>query len=569
MFKRQWRQKKALPAELDLELADFDPIGRQLLANREILTKNEAQIFLAPDYGRDLRDPLAIKNIDRAVERILKAIRDKEKVIIHGDYDADGVCSSTILAEFFKAAGFENFELYIPDRFKDGYGLTSKSLDYILEKGATLVMTIDNGVSNYEEIKKAEAAGVNVIVIDHHVVPESPPPAYAIVDLYQEGETYPFREFAGTGVAFKLVSALLAKNSFNLVLGWEKWLLDLVAIGTVADMVALTDENRVMVHWGLEVLKKSRRPGIKALARFSGVELPKITSEDIAFSFAPRINVAGRLEHATLAGELLATQSPEEAEWLAGRLEKLNSERKEMTEKIVREVLEEFSGKDQKLVVCGGMDWPTGILGSAASRLSENLSLSVILWGKGESEIIKGSARSAGDINVRDLLIEAGEEMYFDVGGHPMASGFNLKEEYADEFEKRVMEAYEKMPKGENVLSELVLEKEMTLEDVNSETLGTISRFEPFGQGNSKPVFLFKNLLVERARVFGNGGLHLELKFKNSKNEIITAIGFWMAGDIESVRPGECVDLAASMENSTYRGYDELRLRIADFKKVS
>ena len=569
MARKKWKLESGYSAELAPGLADFDGLTQKLLFNRGILNKADADRFFKPDYERDLGDPLAIKGMDKACERVLKAIENKEKILIHGDYDADGVSSSAIFADFLRRINFENFEVYIPDRFKEGYGMTSKSLDYILERGATLVITIDNGITNYAEIERAEKNGVNVIVVDHHIVPEKFPPAYAVVDLWQDGETYPFKDFCGSGIAFKFISAILAKNSFGLARGWEKWLLDLVAIGTVADMVPLVGENRTLVYWGLEVFKKERRIGLRAIAKKAGIDLAKATSEDISFYFAPRINVAGRLDHATLAGELLSTGSEEEAEWLSSKLEALNGERKKMADEILNEIKTLVAGKeDSGIIACGKKEWPVGVLAAVSSRVAEVFAKTTVLWGSGDSEKIKGSARSSGDVNVRDLLLKAGEELYQDVGGHPMASGFTLKEEFAEEFERRLIEAYKVMPKYENGLGEIILEDELGIDEVTPENLKLISRFEPFGQKNQKPIFLFKNLAVGELRAFGNGGIHLEMKFRNSNNSAISAIGFWMAKDIESVKAGDKIDLAASMENSTYRGYDELRLKIIDFKKV-
>ncbi|MBI5787221.1 MAG: hypothetical protein HY446_01570, partial [Candidatus Niyogibacteria bacterium] len=331
-------------------------------------------------------------------------------------------------------------------------------------------------------------------------------------------------------------------------------------------MVPLSGENRTLVYWGLEVFKKERRLGLSAIARKAGVSLSKTTSEDIAFSFAPRINVAGRLDHATLAGELLGTDSEEEAEWLSSRLESLNFERKKKADEIFKEIKVMVAGKkDFDIVACGKKEWPVGVLAAVSSRVAEAFSKTTVLWGQGDSQKIKGSARSSGDVNVRDLLLKAGEEMYQDVGGHPAASGFTLKEEFAGEFEKRLGDAFKSMPKDENILDEILIEDELSLEDANAENIKLISRFEPFGQKNQKPVFLFKNVKVEEMRVFGNGGLHLEMKFRNSNNVSIPAVGFWMSGAVESAGAGDRIDLAASMENSTYRGYDELRLKKIDF----
>ncbi|MEK7599323.1 MAG: single-stranded-DNA-specific exonuclease RecJ [Patescibacteria group bacterium] len=567
-MKKVWKLEESYPRSLDKEFSDFDELTRQLLWRRGIKTSGDAQKFLNPDYG-SLCDPFLIKNMDRAVGRVLEAVAKKEKIIICGDYDADGVCSSSIIAEFFRTVNYENYEIYIPDRFKEGYGFTDKSADFVFSRQANLVLTVDNGISNYGEIESVQKKGIDVVVLDHHIVPEKIPPAWAVVDLYQKGEKYPFLDFCGSGLAFKFISALLAKGSFGLANGWEKWLLDLVAIGTVADNVALLGENRTMVYWGLKVLGKNRRPGIRSIAAKAGLNLSKIISEDIAFLLAPRINVAGRLDHATLAGQLLLTESADEAEWLAGHLEEKNKERKEAMEKIVKFIQSDLAVKAlPEVLVYGNLNWHPGVLGAACSRLAESFSRTVVLWGKGESREIKASVRGDGRVNVLELVKKAGEEMYSDAGGHPMAAGFSIKEEYLDQLEKRILDAFKKMPQEENIYSRLVLEKELLLDEASRKMVEIISRFEPFGQGNPKPVFLFKNLKVEGVRTFGNGGPHLEFTFKNLANEIIPAIGFWTSNGVSPVNKGDKIDLAASLEISNFKSRDELRLRIADFKKV-
>ncbi|QQG45834.1 MAG: single-stranded-DNA-specific exonuclease RecJ [Candidatus Niyogibacteria bacterium] len=567
-MQKRWDKKVKYPKDWAEDLKEYGDLTLQLAYNRGLETKEDIEKFLNPDYG-SLGNPLDIKGMDKATNRIIEAVSKKEKIIIYGDYDADGVCSSAILADFFRAAGLENAEIFIPDLFKYGHGLNDDAVKYIFEKRASLVITIDNGISENKEIKKLEEGGVNVVVLDHHIVPDDLPPAYVIVDLCQKGEKYPFHDFCASGLAFKTVSAILQKNRFGLVEGWEKWLLDLAALGTIADMVPLLGENRVLVYWGLEVLKKTRRVGLKILAEKAGVDLSGINSEDVSFYLAPRINVAGRLDHATLAGDLILTNSYEEAEWLVRRLEELTVERKAATERIAKEVEEMFlRGDCAEIIVAGNNDWQTGVLGAAASRISKNLSSTVILWGKGDAVSIKGSARSAGDVNVRDLLIEAGIEMYLDFGGHPMAAGFTLKKEYARDFNNKIKKAFASMPKDKNAYADLILESELAMSDVSAETSAIISKFEPFGQENPRPNFLFKNLDIFSARTFGNGGTHLEISFKNSKNEIINAIGFFSARSLPEIKAGDKIDLAGSLDLSKYKGREELRLKIEDFKII-
>jgi single-stranded-DNA-specific exonuclease len=473
-----------------------------------------------------------------------------------------------IFADFFHAIGFEFFDVYNPDRDKEGYGLTERALAAVLEKEPNLIITVDTGVTSYDEIADLEVRGVNVIVIDHHLVPPKWPPAYAILDPRQEDETYPFTGLSGTGLAFKTVSAILKKNSFGLVEGWEKWLLDLVAIAAVADMVPLVGENRTLVYWGLEVMRKSRRVGLRAMAQTMGLNVERITTDDIGFMVAPRINVAGGMEHATLAGQLLATNSREEAEWLAGRLEEKNNERKALVGEIVDQMKLKFASNLPAVIIAGDVEWRPGVLSIAANRMLETFGRPVILWGQGDGDFIKGSVRSDGTINVVEWMRKAGEDLFADFGGHPMAGGFSIEPAHRDIFEKRLEAAYDLLPKGENLYQELKLEKELMLDDVNERTFAEVSKFEPFGQENPKPAFWFRALIIEGVRTFGNGGIHLEFSFKNSSGNTMRSIGFWTSNLLDPVKAGDRVDLAASLERNTFRGYDELRLRIVDFKKI-
>ncbi|MBI2038710.1 MAG: single-stranded-DNA-specific exonuclease RecJ [Candidatus Niyogibacteria bacterium] len=567
-MKKTWMLKERYPDDIAREFGSYDDCTRQLLWNRGISKKEDAERFLNPDYLRDTHDPFRMKGMERAVDRILCAIEKKEKIIVFGDYDADGVCGAAVFADFFRAAGYAHFEVYNPDRFKEGYGLTRKALDALFEKNANLIITVDTGVTSFDEIADAEGRGINVIVIDHHLVPPKWPPAYAILDPRQEDETYPFTGLCGTGLAFKTVQAILKKNSFGLVPGWEKWLLDLVAIASVADMVPLTGENHALVYWGLEVMKRGRRAGLAALARAASLDLAHVSATDIGFTVAPRINVAGRMEHATIAGSLLAARMALEAETFACRLENLIAERKALVGEVLESAKQKFGPNVPPLIILGDERWQPGVLSIAANRFLETFACPVVLWGRKGSEVVRGSIRSDGTVSTVDWMREAGEDLFIDFGGHPIAGGFSVRDEHVGELDARMRAAYERMPKGENAHTELALEKEMLLDDVNSRTLAMVSRFEPCGMENPKPVFWFRALSVAGAKTFGNGGIHLEFSFRNSGGNTVRAVGFFTSDHGDPVKMGDRIDLAATLEYSTFRGYDELRLRIVDFKKI-
>lgn len=559
-------------------------LAGELLFNRGIKTKEEAERFLNPDYERDLDDPFKILNMDRAVERILRAIQEKERIIIFGDYDADGVCSCAIFYDFFKKIDFQNFHIHIPDRHLDGYGLTLETIDEFTKDGSKLIMTLDCGINDYEEVEKANKAGIDVVIIDHHLVPvsdglEKVPNAYSVVDLKQKNETYAFKDFCGAGLAFKTIQALIKRgneeNVFNVVDGWNKWLLDLAGTATIADMMPLKGENRVLVFYGLQVLKKMRRQGWRALSGTTGVSLATISEDDISFMFAPRINIASRMDHANISFNLLTTESGEEADWEAGRLEALSVERKRIVEIILSEIKNkitaqgESDGKIPDVIVAGDKEWNPGVLGLVATKLIELYDRPVFLWGRGSAKDLKGSCRSNGSVNVVELMKEVTEGVMDGAGGHPMAGGFSMSEDKADIIEAEILKAFEKIPKNKTENDILHIDKESLIDDIDEKFWAVIEKFQPFGVDNPKPIFLFKNIEICGVRKFGNGGIHLQLDFRKTNREKVSAIGFFMNGaKFDELKVGRKIDLVATLEKSYYRATPELRLRIVDLKMV-
>ncbi|MEW5907778.1 MAG: single-stranded-DNA-specific exonuclease RecJ [Patescibacteria group bacterium] len=542
---------------------------RQILFYRGIKTEEEIEKFLNPDYERDLHDSLLILNMDKAVERILQAIKNNERIIIFGDYDADGVCASVIFYDFFKKIGFENFHIHIPDRHLGGYGLTKEAIDEFVGQKANLIITLDCGITDYEEIEKAKSKRIDVIIIDHHLVPEKPPNALAIIDLKQKGENYPFKEFCGAGLTFKTIKALIKKGQFKIVPGWEKWLLDLVAIATVADMVPILEENRTLVYFGLRVFKKTKRQGLLLFFRRFEINPANITEDDIAFVIAPRINLASRMGHANTSFDLLTTESFNEATWITSHLEMLNNERKSIVEEILKEIEEEinYSGIAE-IIVYGNINWSPGVLSIGATRLVEKYHCPVFLWGKGEAKEIKGSARSDGSVNLVELMQKMPNDFFIDAGGHFMAAGFSLKEDKIDDFKRELLLAFKKVSKQKVENEILYIDKEISLDDIDWSLYSLIEKLQPFGIGNPKPLFLLSNLEIANMRKFGNGGIHLQLDFKKSLpvggEEIISAINFFSNNNDYRLQSGQKIDIVASLEKSFFRPIPELRLRIVD-----
>lgn len=563
-MQKKWLLKQNnLDSLSELNVPDFI---KNILINRGIKIKEEAEKFLNPDYG-EVYDPFLMLNMEKAAKRVVSAIKNNEKIIIYGDYDADGICGAAVFYSFFKAINYENFEVYIPNRYENGYGLNFSALDEFIEKKVDLIITVDCGISDTEKTARAKKSGIDIIITDHHLPQEELPQAFAIIDPYQKKDNYKFKELCGAGVAFKVVSAILKIENFSLPDGWEKWLLDLVAIATVADMSELKDENRILTYYGLMVLKKTRRPGLRALFNKAKINAETLNSEDIAFFVAPRLNAASRVDHANTSFELVVAYSFQIAVSMAGRLEEKNAERKKMVEEVVKEARQKID-INKEIIISGNELWSAGVLGAAASRLMEEFSKPIFLWGKGEAKEIKGSARSNG-VNLVELMKKIPQDLFLDFGGHALAAGFSLKSDTAEIFEKELLKAWEK---SEKIITENVLEidGEFKLDDIKSENYEWLAKIEPTGKANHRPVFLFKNLRVENIKSFGNGGIHLELTFKKSNSESVRAIGFFMYNSFNfngnALESGDLVDLCASLDENIFNSSIEYRLKIVDLK---
>lgn len=555
------------------------------------------------NYEQDLFDPFLLKDMDKAVKRLLKAVEKNEKIMIFADYDADGVPGAAVLATFFKKIGYQNFTVYLPDRHLEDYGLSQVVVDQAKADKVKLILTIDCGIANAKEVAYAKKLGIETIVTDHHLVPEEMPKAVAVVDPKREDCQYPYKHLCGAGVVFKLVQALasqketfLGSSEANPCLpagrprtqekspsapfptGWEKWLLDLVAIATVSDMVPLTGENRALAHFGLKVLRKSPRPGIVELCRALRIKQEFLTEDDIAFSIGPRINAASRMAHAREAFELLTTEDVAVAATIANRLEKLNKERKKCVDEILAAVnasqQETFLGSSEtiprtqekslaaSLVVIGHESWSLGVLGLTASRLVETYRRPVFIWGKNGNGVIKGSCRSDGSVNVVELMRAANTDNFFlNIGGHHHAGGFSLVAERVGELEERLLTAWATLPQ-EVVEEKLMLDGEMELEQITPQFYRELEKLSPFGIENPKPIFLLRGVEIAGIRKFGGNNSHLELEIRNSPK----AISFFNTFPNLNLQPGQRLDLAASIEFSHFSYPAELRLRIVDLR---
>ncbi len=543
----------------------------EMLFRRGIKTAKDADSFLNPDYASGIHDPFLIKDMDKAVARILEALEKKEKIAIWSDYDADGIPGAVVMYDFFQKIKYDNFVNYIPHRHDEGFGLNEEGIKELAENGVNLVITIDCGITDVSEVELANKLGMEVIVTDHHLPGKVLPKAFAILDSKQAGDEYPFKELCGSGVIFKFIQAILQKNNFGLKVGTEKWFLDMVGLATLSDMVPLVDENRIFAVFGLKVLRKSQRIGLLKLFKKLKLDQKNITEDDIGFTITPRINAASRMGVPMDAFKLLSTSDANEAEKFAEHLDKINNERKGIVASMVKEARKKIvsrGGQDgmDKVIVLGNPDWKPSLLGLVANSLVGDHSRPVFLWGRVGNEIIKGSCRSSGEVSVVEVMSYA-KEVFIDFGGHKMSGGFSVSIDKVHLLENALVKGYELAVNSfKDGDGDIVLDKKLNLDDVSWETYKEIEKFAPFGTGNSKPLFLFEKVSPVNVKVFGKENNHLELTFKSLKGKKIVAIAFFstptsFGGDIKVGIP---IDLIATLEKSNFRNFPELRLRIVD-----
>ncbi|MGH7196200.1 MAG: single-stranded-DNA-specific exonuclease RecJ [Candidatus Saccharimonadales bacterium] len=500
----------------------------QILRARGFNDKVLREAFLAPSYEALNHDPFLLPDMAKAVERLQKARAASELVYIYGDYDIDGLTATTLLLEAFASFGIKR-EAFIPNRFKDGYGLSKAAIKQLAERGAKLIVTVDCGSLSHAEITLANELGMDVIVTDHHSVAETMPSAVATINPKRTDHKYPFIDLAGVGVAFKLVQAMQQKME-GLAKGQEKWLLDLVALGTVCDVVQLIDENRANVFWGLKVLAKTRRLGIKALAQVVGLSMDRLTARSLGFVVGPHLNAAGRLETAELSLELLTTEDPLRAVEIAYKLREMNMARRTEQDRIFKEALQQAETfADDPVLVLSGAGWSHGIIGIVAAKVLESLKKpTFVLEEMGDES--KGSARSYGDFSAVEAIRFA-EQWLTKGGGHKLAAGVTLKTEHIAHFRAAVNEFY-KSQKFTDQLRHLEPIADAILEDVSEldhELFAALRQFEPFGHGNPEPVFHLSRGVVAKRQQLGKDGSHLKLEVHDARGNKWPMIGFGMA----------------------------------------
>ena len=498
----------------------------RILTARGLMTRAARQAFLQPDYMAVKHDPFLLPDMKKAVARLKQAREQGEKIVIYGDYDIDGLSATALLLDAFGKFGFEDVDAFIPNRFVEGYGMTMGAVDKVRDMGADLIVTVDTGSLCHAEIAYATSLGIDTVVTDHHNVTETPPPSVAAVNPKFPGHTYPFRDLCGAGVAFKLVQALQTELD-GLPDGYEKWLLDLVALGTVCDIVTLADENRANVYWGLEVLKKQQRPGLKALMAVAGVEPDQVNARHLGFGLGPRMNAAGRLETAQHALDMLTARDGLAALEASEKLEELNTKRRGIQDAIFEEACVQAEQlADDRVLVVSSDGWNHGVIGIVASKLVEKYKKPVFIIGE-RGEEATGSARSFGDFSAADA-VRAADDIIIKGGGHGAAAGVMLATEKIGDFRRRVNEFYDSLQLT-NQERYLLPRADVEIDDfseINEELVENLAKMEPFGNGNPEPVVKITTASVLNARRMGADGQHVKLALRDKNGKVLQMLAF-------------------------------------------
>jgi single-stranded-DNA-specific exonuclease len=555
ILNNKWYIEKA---EINNKIDGVDPVIRRILYNRGIREEKEVKKFLFSNID-DLYNPYMMTDMNKGVERIINAIELGERIIIYGDYDVDGITSSSLLYLYFKTYPGVELNYYLPDRFNEGYGLNIDAIKGIIEQSFDLLITVDCGVRGNEEIEFARNNGLDVIVTDHHQPGETLPPALAVINPHRNDDSYPFRELAGVGVAFKLVQAIEEKTKGSYLTGELIKYLDLVALGTIADLVPLIDENRILVREGLKILNNKERIGLKALINSLGLNKKELNAGQVGYILAPPLNAAGRMESANIGVKLLISKSYEEAEDLSKKLVNFNNYRKKEEKRIFKEALLMLEDKldEDKCIVLASSEWHSGVIGIVASRLVEKFYLPTILITINEG-IGKGSCRSIPGLNIYDALSNC-SQFIDSFGGHAQAAGMTIKEEYINVFKNNFNNYLNKVLDEESLIPHLRLEGVLNPLELNLELYRKIEMIEPFGIGNPKPRFLLNNVDIQNCYTIGKENGHIKFSLNNG----INGIGFGFGDMKKEISEGK-VDLAFSLSINEWNNKKKLQLEIRD-----
>lgn len=603
---RTWKTAEPAPADFTQTVDVPSPVIAQLLWNRGLQTKQAAQDFLSPSWEDHVHDPTQFRHMPAAIERIFAALEAGERITVHGDYDADGVTGSTVIITTLReveqkmksmqypVSSIENgkdsslildtrysipdtlIDFYIPHRDKEGYGLHKGTVPKLKERDTRLIITVDCGIACVDEIAFAKGENIDTIVVDHHQFGDALPDGFLIHPGLPE-ETYPFKKLAAVGVAYKFACALLdaaRTRGLDIQPGWEKWLLDLVAIATVTDMVPLIGENRVLEIYGLKVLNKTRRLGLRALIETSALEYGKMDSESIGFALGPRINAAGRMEHAELALRLMLATTEDEAKDLAKQVERCNRERQETTKSMMVEAEEQLKERYDladlpHAITLWKENWSPALVGLVAGKLLERFARPITVVGQHEGTWI-GSGRSIPAYDITQGVRLAGEGILTRSGGHVQACGFALKDETRlTEFAEALAKHAKEQLEPHQLVPTINIDADMSLDMVEMPFAEDIARLEPFGEGNRRPIFLSRNVRIAALDLIGANKNHLRLTLITPRGRRVKALGFKLGERVMEVSVGAAIDLVYTVAINEWNGRKDAECRLLDFKKVA
>ncbi|MFB6181504.1 MAG: single-stranded-DNA-specific exonuclease RecJ [Candidatus Magasanikbacteria bacterium] len=588
MSEKIWELKDEPPQEFYDEHPELPEVVARLLYHRGIRSQEEIDEFLNPDYSEDIHDPFLFGEMETAVERIFSAIDEDESIMIFGDYDADGVSAAAILDETLEALGAENLDVYLPNRETEGYGLNKGAIEVFADDNVDLIITCDCGISDKEEVEVANEHDMDVIITDHHSIPEQTPDSFATLHPKIEEENYPDQTLSGGAVAFKLAQGLLRKDkqqddrleSEHSHEGFEKWLLDLVAIANVADMVPLKGEARTLTKHGFIVLNKTKRIGLQKLLleasimEEDGNMKQEIDSGTIAFQIAPRINAAGRINHANVAYRLMVTDDEIEAIDLADELNQNNRDRQQMVKENMQEVERQIEEQqDQPLLFVRGEGWKKGLTGLIASKIKEkhHKPTIAVTYKSGE---YTGSGRSIEGFNIVEALQDM--DHYFSTfGGHPMACGFTLSEnDTLEDFKEDLIDKFKQETDKEDLKKKIVIDSKIKMKHVDWELYDILQQFKPFGKGNRKPKYLAEELEVQSVKPVGSNNNHLTFMATHEKRKMHKFIGWNLCADsrdlnwADELSKGDKVDVVFDISVNEWNGNRELQFTIEDIRKA-
>lgn len=584
-----WKLKEQAPQSFIHQFPEFSPLVLNLLWERAIRTSHAIDEFFNPDYGADIHNPLLLSGMGQATVRIVDAIIKKQKIGIFSDYDVDGVSGGAMFSSLLKKVGAQ-YKIYIPDRARDGYGMNVKGVRELGLWGAQLIVVIDSGVTDFNEIDCARELGMDVIVVDHHQPLDRLPKAHTILNPHVAGDTYPFKDLVATGIVFKLVCALvplLREKGFYFQEGYEKWFLDLVALATIADMAPLVGENRLLTKYGLGVLAKTSRVGLRSLMEVAGVRpviaeptwesqlaqadsgrrtrkhpSTNLNSQTISFLLVNRINAASRMDHASISYELMMTDSKEEAMRLAKILDDRGRDRVELVRRIMEQFEQTYLSNEDPIIFAGSREWPIGVLGIVANTIVEKYHKPAFIYESRDDESL-GSIRSEKGKNMVELLMMC-KDYLVEYGGHPQSAGFRFKTGTEQSLKRCLIQ---NAPKLKEEVPFLEIDLVLSLSDVNMELFNILQTFEPFGVANPTPRFLFKHVKIIEKKLIGKDKRHTKLTIADDKifGRFVHALAFNKLFP-EHLRVGEYVDVVAEIMSDEYRGMLTLSLKIIDIK---